>query len=122
MMPNPTQADSWALGGAEPVASGQLRLGTASGFRQPAFQLIGERMNDLSQGSQSKTVVFIASLFIACLGLVAGYILFLDPDPESVFLPFRKWYVFYPVMVIAVVVFGRLAFIGFRKIRTLPKW
>ena len=78
-------------------------------------------MSENSQGSQSRTVVLVASLFLVALSVVSAFILYAGPDPESVFVIFRKWFLFYPIMLCAVLLFGRFAIMGFKKFIGIPK-
>ena len=78
-------------------------------------------MSDNSQGSQSRAVVLVASLFLLTLSVVSAFILYTGPDSESVFVIFRKWFLFYPLMLCAVLLFGRFAVMGFKKFIGMPK-
>ena len=53
--------------------------------------------------------------------MVSAFILYAGPDPESVFVIFRKWFLFYPIMLCAVLLFGRFAIMGFKKFIGIPK-
>jgi uncharacterized membrane protein YbhN (UPF0104 family) len=78
-------------------------------------------MSDNSQGSQSKTVVLVSSVFLALLSMVCAYLMFLGPNPSSVFWPLRQSFIFYPALGIGVLLFGRIAIIGIRKWKALQK-
>ena len=78
-------------------------------------------MSDNSQGSQSRAVVLVASLFLLTLSVVSAFILYTGPDSESVFVIFRIFFLFYPIMLCAVLLFGRFAVMGFKKFIGMPK-
>ena len=78
-------------------------------------------MSDENNGSQSRLVVLLASFFITMMSLGSAYIVYTGPDPESVFGIFRRWYLFYPIMICSTLLFGRFAVMGFKKFLTMPK-
>ena len=78
-------------------------------------------MNDNSQGSKSKSVVLISSLFLLALSIGSAYSLYVGPNLESVFFVLRTWYLFYPIMLCNFVLFGCIAVIGFKKFIVMPK-
>ena len=78
-------------------------------------------MNDNSQGSKSKSVVLISSLFLLALSIGSAYSLCVGPNLESVFFVLRTWYLFYPIMLCSFVLFGCISVIGFKKFIVMPK-
>ncbi|AUZ54967.1 hypothetical protein SQW19_08195 [Stenotrophomonas acidaminiphila] len=76
-------------------------------------------MTDTSQGSQSKPVVLLSSLFLVLLCAGSLYILFSGPNPRSSFALFRSGLFTYPIGLAGALLFGRIAWLGFKRLRTL---
>lgn len=71
------------------------------------------------EGSQSKPVVLVATLFIVALGLFCAYLLFRGPDEKNVFFFLRHGVIFYPLMALGVFVTARVALLGFKRLKTM---
>ncbi len=76
-------------------------------------------MTDNTQGSQSKPVVLASSLFLATLCVCALYMLYSGPSPDSAFFIFRSGVFFYPISAISALVLGYVAFLGFKRLKTM---
>jgi len=79
----------------------------------------GIRKHFNEEGSQSKPVVLAASLFMAAFSLTCLYLAFKGPDKEGVFFFLRLGVFFYPLMIGGVILFARIAFIGFKRVKTM---
>jgi len=78
----------------------------------------GATMTEDSQGSQSKIVVLISSLFLAAAALGLAFIAYHGPNPDSVFVFFRSSLVT-PVAAVCAVCMAALSGVGFKRLMSM---
>ncbi|MCL2872637.1 MAG: hypothetical protein FWF41_06650 [Betaproteobacteria bacterium] len=76
-------------------------------------------MANNTQGSQSKIVVLVSTIFMAALCIFCLYLLYRGPDPGSVFFFHRSAVIFYPVSAFCALFFGYMTYFGFRRLKTM---
>lgn len=79
-------------------------------------------MTDNQSGSQSRTVVLLASVFVLMLAAGCAWQAWQGGDAESVFPLFRSTFIVRLIMIPGTILFLAIAIIGFRKLPRLPHW
>lgn len=90
-----------------------------TGINANANTKTGIRKHFNEEGSQSKPVVLVASLFLAALGLFCAYMALRGPDKQNVFFFLRHGVIFYPLFVLGVFVCARITLLGFKRLKTM---
>jgi len=75
-------------------------------------------MTNNSQGSQSKLVVFISTLFMAACMIGLSYMAYHGPDPDSVFAIYRSSLVT-PIAAACAVCMAGLTYVGIKRLLTM---
>lgn len=76
-------------------------------------------MTDYTNGSQSKPVVLICSLFFVLLALVNLYLMISGPSENSLLGAGRSPYLHYPVFALCTLGAGWMAVIGFKRLKSM---
>lgn len=69
---------------------------------------------------QKKTKLILGGAISAAFLIGFLIMLFIGPNPDSIFRPFRSPVIFYPVMIVGLILFGALARYAFNSLRN-PK-